>query len=192
MPAPEGNQYALGNDGGRPTDYKPEYTELVRKLGEKGFTDEEIADFIGVSVRTIYRWKVEHEEFCQALKLGKDVPDDRIERSLYHRANGFEWYEEQPFKLKEVKWVDGNKVESERVEIVKVLKRVPPDPTSAIFWLKNRRKDEWRDKTDHALTGKDGGPVEVSDVSDVEGARRIAYMLGQAMARKKNVSVSET
>jgi hypothetical protein len=42
------------------------------------------------------------------------------------------------------------------------------------------------------LSGKDGGAIEVADVSEIEGARRVAYMLGQAMSRKKNAAVSET
>lgn len=161
MPAPEGNQFALGNNGGRPTDYQPEYAEQVRKLCEKGFTDPEIADFFDVSIRTIYRWKLNHEEFCQGLKLGKDVPDDRTERSLYHRANGYSWKEQQAFKLKDVEYEDGKKVrETERVEVVEVNKHVPPDATSAIFWLKNRRKDHWRDRHEHEMSGVDGEPIQ--------------------------------
>ncbi len=50
----------------------------------------EVADFFEVDVRTIYRWKTGREEFCQALKVGKDVADDRVTRSLYARANGYE------------------------------------------------------------------------------------------------------
>jgi hypothetical protein len=48
------------------------------------------------------------------------------------------------------------------------------------------------DKVVNEHIGKDGGPIETKDVSEIEGARRIAYMLGQAMARKKNAAVSET
>lgn len=41
------------------------------------------------------------------------------------------------------------------------LKYYPPDTTAAIFWLKNRQKDKWRDKVDHELTGKDGGAIQI-------------------------------
>ncbi|EFB1429709.1 terminase, partial [Escherichia coli] len=40
-------------------------------------------------------------------------------------------------------------------------KYYPPDTTAAIFWLKNRQKDKWRDKVDHELTGKDGGAIQI-------------------------------
>ena len=33
----------------------------------------------------------------------------------------------------------------------KVIKHVPPDTTSMIFWLKNRRKDRWRDAQSHEV-----------------------------------------
>jgi hypothetical protein len=44
------------------------------------------------------------------------------------------------------------------------------------------------EKNEHA--GKDGKPIEIADMTDTESARRVAYMLGQAMARKKNAPVS--
>lgn len=153
-PAPKPAGYVFG----RPTDYDPSYVEQARKLYAKGWTDIEVADFFGVSDRTLYRWMATHEDFCQAIKLGKEAPDDRTERSLYHRANGFEWIEQQAIKLKEVTWEDGNKVERERVEVVDVRKRVPPDTTASIFWLSNRRKDKWRQKVEH--TGEGGGAIQ--------------------------------
>jgi hypothetical protein len=33
---------------------------------------------------------------------------------------------------------------------------VAPDPTSMIFWLKNRRRNEWRDKQETELSGNFG------------------------------------
>lgn len=161
MPAPKGNKSALGNKGGQPTKYKPEYVEMAGKLSSLGWTDIEMADFFGICEKTLYTWQATHIEFLQAIKMGKDTPDDRTERSLYHRANGFEWFEEQAIKVKEVKYSKLGKKESEieRVELVKVRKRVPPDPTSAIFWLKNRRKDQWRDKQEHEHSGPNGGPI---------------------------------
>lgn len=126
---------------GRPTDYKPEYAEQARKLCELGATDSDLADFFGVSDRTIYRWAARHEEFCQALKVGKDVADERVERSLYHRAVGYSY--------------DAVKIFNASGEPLTVPYRehVAPDTTAAIFWLKNRRKGEWRDRLAHEHSG---------------------------------------
>ena len=49
---------------GRPTDFDPAYVGQAEKLASLGATDIEVADFFGVDVRTIYRWKHAHEEFC--------------------------------------------------------------------------------------------------------------------------------
>jgi hypothetical protein len=35
---------------------------------------------------------------------------------------------------------------------------VPPDVTAAIFWLKNRRKEDWKDK--HEIGGDPNTPIK--------------------------------
>jgi hypothetical protein len=45
------------------------------------------------------------------------------------------------------------------ITVTPLVKHYAPDPVACIFWLKNRRPDLWRDKVDHSLTGKDGGPI---------------------------------
>ena len=130
---------------GRPTDFKPEYVEQVAKLCELGATDEEIGNFFEVSTRTIYRWKNEYPEFCQALKIGKDAADQRVERSLYQKATGYYVVEQESHKLK----IDQHK---EEIEVVDVEKYVQPDTTAGIFWLKNRKGAEWRDKKEVEVT----------------------------------------
>jgi len=160
--------------GGRPSSYKPEYAEQARKLCSLGATDADLADFFEVSDRTIYRWASAHDEFCQALKAGKDVSDDRVERSLYHKAVGYTFDSEKVFQFQ------GEIVRAPTKE------HVPPDTTAMIFWLKNRRKDTWRDRQEHELTGKDGGAIETKDVSGIDLARRIAFLLASGAADKKD------
>lgn len=143
--------------GGRPSEYRPEYAEQAARLCRAGMTDGEVAEFFGKHRTTIYRWCAMHPEFGDAMQLGGDLPDSRVERALYHRANGYDWLEQQAFKVKDVKWVKGQKTERERVEIVEVRRAVPPDTSAAMFWLKNRRPDNWRDRQEH--TGKDGVPL---------------------------------
>lgn len=126
---------------GRPSSFKPEFADHARKLCELAATDEEIAAFFDVSARTIYRWQVNHPEFCHALKVGKAAADDRVERSLFHRAVGYTF--------------EGEKVFQHKGEIVRatVTEHVPPDTTAIIFWLKNRRREDWRDVQDHKHSG---------------------------------------
>lgn len=132
----------IKREKGRPTDYQADFAKQAEKLCLLGATDDELADFFEVHRSTIYRWKHEHEAFCDAIKSGKETADERVERSLYQKATGYNVKEEQAVKLK----VEQHK---EEVEVVEVEKHVPADTTAAIFWLKNRRKDQWRDKHEH-------------------------------------------
>jgi hypothetical protein len=122
--------------GGRPSKFKPEFVGQARKLAELGATDREIADFFEVDERTINRWKFDQPEFCQSLKVGKEAADNRVERGLYQKAVGYEQDEVKIF------------MPAGAAEPVYAPYRakIPPDTTAAIFWLKNRRKDDWRDK----------------------------------------------
>lgn len=147
--------------GGRPTKYKPEYSEIAKALCARGATDPELAEFFKVTISTVSLWKVQHAEFSEALKMSKGIMDDKVERSLLQRALGYEVDDV------DIRVVDG--------EVVKtpVKRRVPPDTTACIFWLKNRRPKEWRDRTHHLLTGANDGPIQtqnvpVTDLSDEE------------------------
>lgn len=121
--------------GGRPSSYKPEYAKQAERLCLLGATDQEMADFFEVHVATIHRWKHDYPEFCDALKSGKESADERVERSLYQRAIG---YEQDEVKI----FMPGGA--SEPV-YAPYRAKVAPDVTAAIFWLKNRRAAQWRD-----------------------------------------------
>jgi len=159
---------------GRPSAYKPEFAAQAKKLCELGATDADLADFFGVSITTIANWKVRHAEFFDALKASKDAADARVERSLYNRAVGYTFDAVKIFLPKD----------SRTPVIVPHREHVPPDTTAAIFWLKNRQRDRWRDVQAHEHAGKDGGPIETKELNDTERARRIAYLLHRAANKK--------
>ncbi len=121
------------------TDYNPSFDDQARKLCELGATDKELGEFFGVTTRSIYRWILKYPTFGQALKAGKVALDDRVERSLYHRATGYSYESEKIFLYQ------GEVVRAKTIE------HVPPDTVSMIFWLKNRRPAEWRDKTEQVI-----------------------------------------
>lgn len=168
MAAPKGNKFAAGNPGGgHPSSYKEKFAKQAEMACKAGFTDMELADLFGVHVSTINAWKIEYEEFARALKTGKSEADERVERSLYARALGYEHDEV------DIRVIDGQVVQTP------IRKYYPPDSTACIFWLKNRRKDEWRDKIEQEIK------AEVTDTVDREDlARRIIYMLSDRLAAK--------
>jgi hypothetical protein len=138
------NPKAAKKHVGRPPAYKSAFAAQAAKLCSLGATDIEIADFFEKDVRTIYRWKHDHPEFCQALNAGKDKADDRVVHSLYQRAVGYEQEAVKIFMPAGAK----NPVYAPYRE------KIAPDTTAAIFWLKNRRRDDWRDRQDHEHSGQ--------------------------------------
>lgn len=135
---------------GRPTKFKPEYVSIAKAMARLGATDAEMATAFGVTVSTVALWKVQHKDFSDAQKVGKVIADARVEASLYRRAQGYEHDE-----------VDMRVVDDKLVK-TKIRKHYPPDTTACIFWLKNRKPKEWRDKIDTTLSGPDGGPVQTT------------------------------
>lgn len=130
--------------GGRPTKYTELNLAQVREVAAEGWTDEKMATFFGVHRSTWAEWKTKHEEFRDTLKIDKEFSDRLVEQSLYKKATGY--------------------TNSKGEEI-------PPDTTSAIFWLKNRQPAKWRDKQQLEHTGKDGSaliPATVNFLSTEE------------------------
>lgn len=103
-----------------------------------GLTDEQMANNIGINVATLYTWKKKYGEINEALKRGKEVVDIEVENSLLKAAKGY-FVDEEKTYISEV-----NGVVTKRKEITK--KYIAPNTTAQIFWLKNRKPIEWRDK----------------------------------------------
>jgi len=144
---------------GRPSSYMPEYAKQAEKLAALGATDIEVADFFEVDVRTVYRWKHDHDEFCQALNVGKTKADERVINSLYQKAIG---YEQEAVKI----FMPAG---SEAPVYAPFRERIAPDTTAAIFWLKNRQPDQWRDKQEHSHAAPDGGAIVFKTIYESRG-----------------------
>jgi hypothetical protein len=102
----------------------------IRGWARDGLTNEQIAQNMGISSETLRVWSNTYSAISVALKESKDAADRQVENALYKSAMGF--------------WgPDG--------------KYYPPSTTAQIFWLKNRKRLEWRDKpveedTDRTIT----------------------------------------
>jgi DNA-binding XRE family transcriptional regulator len=128
--------------GGRPSKYKEEYAEQAYKLCLLGATDKSLADFFEVSEQTLNAWKSQQPKFLESLKRGKEIADATVAQKLYHRAIGYEHPE-----------IITATHQGQITDTMEVTKHYAPDPTAAIFWLKNRKPKEWRDKQDIEHSG---------------------------------------
>ena len=149
---------------GRPTLFKDEYIELAFNYCLLGATDEDLATFFDVQKSTINNWKKDFPSFLDSIKRGKELADSKVALSLYNRATGAIINTQQAFKVKTSTIIDGKKVESETIEIVDLKQEQPPDTTAAIFWLKNRKPDKWRDKAETVLSGEIAAKISINQM----------------------------
>lgn len=121
---------------------------LLEGWARNGLTEEQIAKNIGISRQSLWKWKEKEVDILNALKKGKEVVDIEVENALLKRALGY------TVTLKEQK-VDKDGCVHDLVKDV----HVPGDTTAQIFWLKNRRKQQWRDKVEYENTGENKNGV---------------------------------
>mgnify|MGYP001005082616 CR=1 FL=1 len=119
---------------GRPS--KKAEIDLVKvaQCAEAGMTEHQMAIALGLTRETINQYKKAWPEFSDAITKKANADGD-VERSLWERANGYEY--------EEVKTEKDNKG---YMKTTKVKKFMPPEPVAMIFWLKNRQPEKWRDK----------------------------------------------
>lgn len=126
----------------------PEGLLKIQGWARDGLSDKQIAHNIGITQTTLYEWQKRFPELSEALKKGKEVVDREVENALLKRAMGYEYDEitQEPVTDKDTGITE--------VRVTKrVTKQVAPDVTAQIFWLKNRKPDEFRDKRDVELSG---------------------------------------
>jgi len=122
-------------------EHRQEMLADARELGRSAATEFEIAAYFGVAQSTVQLWRAHDPQFDACLRIGRDIADDAVEATLYHRARGYSFPSEKIFFHKG------------QVTRVNTIEHVPPDTTAMIFWLKNRRRKDWTDQTDVNVTG---------------------------------------
>jgi transcriptional regulator with XRE-family HTH domain len=119
---------------GPPEKWRKENLSIIQTMVSMGMTQREIAEALQVRRETIWAWQRKHPELTNALRAGAEIADARVEASIYERAVGYEYRTEKVFQYR------GEPV---RIE---TKAHVPADPQLAIFWLKNRQPERWKDR----------------------------------------------
>ena len=65
---------------------KPEKLILLTGWAQDGLTDKQIAERIGINVKTLYDWKNKYKTIDNALKQGKEVVDYAVQNTLLKAA----------------------------------------------------------------------------------------------------------
>ncbi|MEK5415871.1 helix-turn-helix domain-containing protein [Paenibacillus sp. FSL L8-0708] len=130
----------------------PEGLALLEGWARDGLTDEQIADNMGIKRPTLYEWKKRYPDISDTLKKGKEVIDRHVENALLKRALGYR-YDEVTREPGTVEDKETGELKQVMVETKRVTKEVQGDTTAQIFWLKNRKPEQWRDKQDVQHSG---------------------------------------
>lgn len=122
---------------------------LIEGWCRDGCIDKDIIEKLGISSSLFYQWEKEKVEFMEALKKGKEIIDRQVENALLKRAQGYTYIELTEGPL--YNHITGEQLKDEEgKELIVITKRVTKqmagDTTAQIFWLKNRKPLEFREK----------------------------------------------
>jgi len=134
--------YSPARGVGRPSGYRPELAERAYRMSLLGLTDQQLADFLGISSETLYSWKLSYPEFRESITRGKIEADAHVAEALYRRACG---YNQPAVKI----FMPSGASEPVYVPYTK---HYPPDPKAALRWLMNRQPGVWRDRQEANMT----------------------------------------
>lgn len=113
--------------------------------------DVMIAEKMGISETTFYRWQTEHQEIREALKAGKAPVNVELEDSAFKLAKGFFTVTETITDIyTEGVDKDGKPIEKGR-HVRKIERQIPPNATMLIFLMKNRMADKYREKREEHI-----------------------------------------
>ena len=118
------------------------YNQVAWSLASKGYTNEEIATTLNISIRTYERWLSAYPEFKASIREGRDLATAQVERALFNRAVGFKSTETE--RIQKIDG-DGN---AYTVKLTTKEKTMAPDTAAATFWLKNRDSEHWKEKVE--------------------------------------------
>ena len=139
---------------------EPQNLTRIQGWARDGLVQEDIARQIGIKYGTMRQWLAKYPEIRTAVEIGRDSADRNVENALYKKAMG---YEVEETETTIAVMPDGEK----RQQVKKIKRHIPPSDTAMIFWLKNRKPAEWRDRREFEIADIKKMVVVVDDISQL-------------------------
>ena len=165
---------------GRPIKYSQKIANRIFELLRTDtYTVTEVCRMVKIASSTFYSWRSTYLEFFEGIKQAEAERNELItteaKRSLLRKVQGH--------LVKEVETitVGSGQFDLEGKEIPKIKKRIirdryiPPETSAVIFTLINLAPNEFRNRQNNEVTGKDGKDL-FSQPTDEELAVRIAEL----------------
>lgn len=150
---------------GRPSGFNASLKSRIVELVEQGKTLDQVGEIIGVSRQTIHNWCGQHKDLLYAVREARQVADELVEASLFSRAVGYSHPEQKVF--------------CDKGEIIThdMIKHHPPDTQAAVFWLRNRQPERWKEKSEGDVTVNNH--LHVDKLTDEQLEAKIAALLAK-------------
>lgn len=131
--------------------------KICNLIKSDSYTIAELCVKVGISERSFYDWKSLNAEFADAIKKAED---ERLEffaaeakKSLLKKLQGYMVQETKTISVAVKKDETGKSVVK---ELTVYEKHIQPDTTAIIFTLTNADSENWKNKFNNEITGKNG------------------------------------
>lgn len=128
--------------------------ELIVKIYfdvPKGLNNKQLAACLGISVSAHCELKAKSNEYNEAVKHYMNVSTVEVMQSFKKIAVGYTYDE-----VKQERRLNKQLGKYEMVTTEIVTKYVAPNPTAGIFWLKNKKPEEFKDRVETVHSAGDG------------------------------------
>lgn len=131
--------------------FLPDYLTEVKMVAMRGLSDKDMARTFGVSPDTFKKWKKTYPSFRDAIDKGRLNVDQEVIAALYKRATGkFTVPHTEIIKYKD------------DFETLQLEKHFPPDVDAIKYWLNNRAREHWQQRSAVEQSGPGGKPIEIT------------------------------
>ena len=148
--------------------YSTELTEKICGHLKQGATITTTCDAVGIAKSTFYEWMEKKSDFSDTIKKTMAIPDKKVENALFKMATGSFRYTEKHYE--QIRDAKGKATEMQLIKTIR--KRALPNVTAQIFYLKNKKSEEWRDRHDLEHSGEVGLPIFIMPRPKAKGNKK--------------------
>jgi hypothetical protein len=131
--------------------FLPDLEREVKAIAMRGLSDKDIAQTFGIQYSLFKKWKSHYPNFRDAIDKGRTHADGEVLAALFKRATGkFSVPHTEIIKYKD------------DYETLEMQKFFPPDTEACKYWLNNRAREHWQQRSAIEASGPGGKPIEVT------------------------------